>query len=233
MHLVIFDVDGTLVQSNEIDTICFVDAVKQILDLDEVDSDWSKYQYVTDSGIASEIIEKHFGWEATESDISQIRDLFVKKILGEIQNNPHNFKPIPGASEMIRFLHVRDNISIAIATGGWRDSALLKLEAAGIEIGNVPLVSSDDSHDREIIMKLSYEIAREGYKVIRFDSVTYIGDEVWDVVASRNLGYKFIGIGSGDKAKKLRKEGAVQIVNDMTDKDLFFSKLGVSYRPIF
>ena len=134
---------------------------------------------------------------------------------------------------MIRFLHVLDNISIAIATGGWRDSALLKLEAAGIEIGNVPLVSSDDSHDREIIMKLSYEIARERYKVIRFDSVTYIGDEVWDVVASRNLGYKFIGIGSGDKAEKLRKEGAVQIVNDMTDKDLFFSKLGVSYRPIF
>jgi phosphoglycolate phosphatase-like HAD superfamily hydrolase len=82
-------------------------------------------------------------------------------------------------------------------------------------------------------MKLSYEIARERYKVIRFDSVTYIGDEVWDVVASRNLGYKFIGIGSGDKAEKLRKEGAVQIVNDMTDKDLFFSKLGVSYRPIF
>ena len=55
MHLVMFDIDGTLVHSYDFDEECYVEAVEEVLGC-AVNSDWSKYQHVTDSGILDEII---------------------------------------------------------------------------------------------------------------------------------------------------------------------------------
>ena len=60
MDLVRFDVDGTLTQSNEIDAECFISAMRKAFNINHIDPDWSKYKYVTDSGIFSEIYESHF-----------------------------------------------------------------------------------------------------------------------------------------------------------------------------
>ncbi len=37
MQLVIFDIDGTLTQTNHVDTCCYIQAVKDVLGLDEVE----------------------------------------------------------------------------------------------------------------------------------------------------------------------------------------------------
>jgi len=46
---------------------------------------------------------------------------------------------------------------------------------------------------------------------------------VWDVRASRNLGYGFIGVGRGAGADKLHAEGAVHVLPDFQDSDGFFT----------
>lgn len=58
MLLVMFDVDGTLIQWNDIDRICYSEAVKEALGIAQIDTNWAHYTHVTDSGITSEIIEK-------------------------------------------------------------------------------------------------------------------------------------------------------------------------------
>jgi hypothetical protein len=58
-HLVMFDVDGTLVKRNGIDDVCFSEAVGEVLGIGQIDTDWSHYSNVTDSGITSEIIQKN------------------------------------------------------------------------------------------------------------------------------------------------------------------------------
>ena len=56
-HLVMFDVDGTLTQSTAADRSCYAQALSQHLDL-QVDTDWSTYRHITDSGIAQELFER-------------------------------------------------------------------------------------------------------------------------------------------------------------------------------
>lgn len=56
MHLVLFDIDGTLVESCDFDTTCFQAAIKDVLGV-SIDPDWSRYRHVTDSGILSEVVE--------------------------------------------------------------------------------------------------------------------------------------------------------------------------------
>lgn len=50
MKLVIFDIDGTLTQTNRVDSGCFVEVVKEVLGVEDFETDWSQYQYVTDRG---------------------------------------------------------------------------------------------------------------------------------------------------------------------------------------
>ncbi len=56
--LAIFDVDGTLVQSYELDSECFVAAFNDALGIADVDTDWARYDHVTDPGIAAQIIRE-------------------------------------------------------------------------------------------------------------------------------------------------------------------------------
>jgi beta-phosphoglucomutase-like phosphatase (HAD superfamily) len=59
MYLVIYDIDGTLTDTNNVDELCYVQAVREVLKIPDVDSDWNHYRNVTDQGVAEEIIEQH------------------------------------------------------------------------------------------------------------------------------------------------------------------------------
>ena len=64
MDLVIFDVDGTLVDSVGVDDRCFVQAFDDALGIRVAQTNWLEYQYQTDSGLAREIFCQHLGRRA-------------------------------------------------------------------------------------------------------------------------------------------------------------------------
>ncbi len=72
MHLVMFDIDGTLTATGDVDGRCYAQAVAEALGIDGFDPVWGNYKYVTDSGIASEIIENQFGRMALSSELDLI-----------------------------------------------------------------------------------------------------------------------------------------------------------------
>jgi hypothetical protein len=84
MYLVMFDVDGTLFRGNEIDDVCFSEAIKGVLGIDQFDTDWSHYLNVSDSGITSEIIENHLSRKATESVVASVRQSYLSRLRDEV-----------------------------------------------------------------------------------------------------------------------------------------------------
>ena len=220
--LIMFDIDGTLTATTDIDARCFIQAVENVLDIDDIDTDLANYTHVTDESIALEVIERHTGRKATEMELFDIRRCFVGLIEKHTRENPDNFHPINGAGEMLELLSNRPDCGISLATGGWRSSAMLKIEASGLRLDHVPMVTSDDALSREEIMQLSEEQAQSVHGVGGFDSVVYVGDGTWDLRSSRSMGYHFIGVGKGDRARRLRDEGAKHIVPDFTEENGFF-----------
>jgi len=189
MHLVMFDIDGTLVQSYDFDTQCFAQAVESVLGT-RIDTDWSNYTDVTDSGILNSILADSGVTEADHpSVVHKVKETFIALVDKHIET--HGVAEIPGAAQFIRMLADRSDTSLAFATGGWRETAQLKLAASGIETGNLPIASASDHHRRIDIMTSAQALAGEA----DYESITYFGDGPWDKSASANLGYRFILVG--------------------------------------
>ena len=187
MHHVMFDIDGTLVESYELDSLCFIEAVKEVTGL-HINSDWSIYKHVTDSGILSEILSS--GEFPNKEEIEyKVKKCFLKKLEASLARQPVN--QVSGAAAFLEQLKSMNNVVISLATGGWYESAGLKLSSAGIDFSSIPLASSNDHYSRVEIMKLAAERAANNQY-----PCTYFGDGVWDKEACGHLGYSFVLVGN-------------------------------------
>jgi phosphoglycolate phosphatase-like HAD superfamily hydrolase len=59
MYLVVFDIDGTLTNTNLEDGERYWRAICALLGFSSEQPDWSEFRHVTDVGIASELCERH------------------------------------------------------------------------------------------------------------------------------------------------------------------------------
>lgn len=188
-----FDIDGTLVQSYDFDSECFISAVKEVVGVN-INSDWSSYAHVTDAGILNEILESK-GISDRQAICSEVKNVFIHKIEEQININP--VREIEGASFFLEHLKSINYIALSFATGGWYETATLKLQAAGIDFWDIPIASSNDHFDRVEIMKIAASRAAKDTAY----SCTYFGDGSWDKQACEQLDYKFVLVGKKVKHK--------------------------------
>ena len=107
-RLVIFDIDGTLTRTMELDTELFFEAVRQVLGFEGVSTDWSTYRNVTDIGVTAELIERYAasnrGQTADPCEIEDVRRRFVALLSEAIARDPELCHPVAGAAEILAAL---------------------------------------------------------------------------------------------------------------------------------
>jgi len=195
MDLAIFDIDGTLIDSNAVDNECFLAS----LGVSAQAIDWRDYRHHTDRGLTHEFLRRKWSRDPAEEDIASHRSMFIDALRARITT----LEEIRGAKAFLEFLRHR-GWDIALATGAWSESALLKLNAAGFP-PTLPLACCDTWASREEIV--SGAIAgRECNRIVVF------GDGWWDVRTARNLNLPFVGVGGA-------AEGAAESIVDFSDPE--------------
>jgi phosphoglycolate phosphatase-like HAD superfamily hydrolase len=222
MHLIMFDIDGTLTETMKVDEECFVRSFKDVFGFADIDTDWSHYPRTTDSGVFEDVFTSRIGRSPSAEDVSRFRQHFIQLLAAALSQSP--FAPVAGADRLLSRLAQSSSHRVSLATGGWRDSARLKMANAGMCFDDYPAASADDALDRESIMRLSRQRAAERYGE-SFACTVYVGDGVWDARACRSVGIPFIGIGTRSRATRLSAEGAVCVFPDFSDVDLFLRNL--------
>jgi phosphoglycolate phosphatase-like HAD superfamily hydrolase len=215
MHVVLFDIDGTLTESEAVDGEIYARALNVVHGFTQIDTDWSTYKNTTDAGILQEVFEARRGRPPISDEIARFREYFVSEI--DAASARTRFREVPGAAAMLRCLSSLPQHSIGFATGGWSTSARRKLRDAGIDFDIYPSATSDDGLARVEIMSLAIQRIRAAAAGAAVESVTYFGDAVWDARACLDLRIPFIGIGAGARAELLRAEGAVSVMRDYSD----------------
>ncbi len=224
MKLVIFDVDGTLTKTNEVDGVCFQLAFEQEFGLSKISCDWESYNHSTDQGIAKEVLTSYFNRNPLDSELSRARTRFIRNLREAYCSNPQDFREVPGAGSTLRLLREETDWKVAIATGCWAESAKFKLQRAGIQT-DTPFASCEDSISRDGIVSRVIEKAKFFYNCKDFATVVFVGDGVWDVTTAKTLGIGFVGISANEKSQRLRKAGAKFICSDFQLTPVFLNYL--------
>ena len=215
MNLVVFDIDGTLIQYHrKRNDGAYVKALDEVFGVTVEDS-WNGFISSTDSGILREIFQKRLGRNVTDSDISHFKQSMALWLEKEYSEEP--FNAVPGALEAWDGLLNQPEWKMAVGTGNFEFAGRFKLASAGFGLFGIPLGTADDAETREKVLGASCHRALEVHGLERFEKIVYVGDWVWDVKAARALGWDFIGIATGEAAPMLRKAGAETILPDFKD----------------
>lgn len=217
MKLALFDVDDTLTHTQSIDEICFVRAFSEEFGIKEIDTDWSNYPSVTDSAITRQILQEFLGRTPHATETMRIRLRFLR-LLEEAATQDREITEVPSATAALESLKGL-GWSIALATGGWRDSAMLKLSKAGLAVDGLVLASADDAETREQIVQLAITRAADKLGISSFQKLVYVGDAVWDMQVCKRLGISFVEIGL--KSRELHEEGASCVLADYLNLTAF------------
>jgi phosphoglycolate phosphatase-like HAD superfamily hydrolase len=223
MQLVMFDIDGTLTESNDLDDQSYLQALSEVFGFSKVSSDWTSYSHVTDACILKEVCQQQLGRVPFLAEVEVFQKRFLE-LLAEGTAASGDIKPVSGALKMLTWLMESSNHAVAYAGGAWAESAIFKLQSAHLPIHHIPYAFSDDDDSREGIIAVALARAEKHYGQ-SFSNIVYIGDGVWDVRSARKSGYAFVGIASGEQAEELFAEGATRVFPNYDDSESFLAAL--------
>jgi phosphoglycolate phosphatase-like HAD superfamily hydrolase len=228
MILVVFDIDGTLADTNLVDLDCYLNALEKVFNISTDASDWEAFSDMTDSGILRDIFLSRFNRLPSDEERTRFIETFVGSLETAYSKAPDRFKEILGAGALLDELSKSPDYAVAMATGGWGASAAFKLKCAGMDINEYPFASANDGHTRADIVNTAIQRAEERRNETGFSRVVLVGDGSWDIRTARELEKPFIGLGDD---VFFRSEGVIHSVPDYMDRDGFITLLGTASIP--
>ena len=205
----VFDLDGTLVDS----VYQHVLAWQAALEADGIElSVWRIHRKIGMSGgLLSNMLLRETGQDFDAERVERLQRAHADAYTRSVKN----VRPLPGARELLQALGDAE-IPFAIATSGRLQSAAPALETLRFDFSDVPIVTRDDvkyaKPDPDLFLR-----AAERLKVAA-DTVSVVGDSVWDMLAATRA--RFLGIGllsGGYGLEELERSGAYRVFADPAD----------------
>lgn len=200
---VLFDVDGTLVDSNYLHIQAWQEAFEAVGH--PVDG-WRVHRAIgmDSAALLHELLgdeQERLGDSAKQEHSARYRRLADR------------LRPLPGARELLAGLRER-GIAVVLATSAPSEELEILLEVLGLADGEVVTTNADDVDEAKPhpgIVQVALD--RAG---VSADRAVFVGDSVWDAIAAGRAGLRAIGVRSGGVgADELREAGAVEVVDDV------------------
>jgi HAD superfamily hydrolase (TIGR01509 family) len=218
MHALIFDLDGTLVDSVYGHVLAWQQALGEAgLAIDG----YRLHRHVGSSGklivrFAQREVGRHLSKEQAETVCRRHGELFR-----QIVPRP---RPLPGAVEMFRAL--RDaGLPHAIATASYRPVIDASLAAVGVPADAVVVEGKGDMQGKpepDLFLASRQQLGMEAEVCI------VVGDAVWDHVAARRAGMVSVGVLTGGYGEEeLYHAGAFRVYRNIADLLHNLDELGI------
>ena len=199
MRLVLFDIDGTLVDAKGAGRWAIDQAFERTFGLAGVDSRRSgvRFNGRTDPSIIDEIAQRN-GVAATllVERRTALETRYLQLLEERLASGPPA-RALPGVVDLVAALEA-DEVPFGLLTGNIRRGAELKLRAIGIERRFVDGAFGSDGPDRSALGRLARERfeARAG-SAIDPAEVVVVGDAPEDIRAARANGYRCLAVATG------------------------------------
>jgi HAD superfamily hydrolase (TIGR01509 family) len=198
---VLFDVDGTLTDTNYLHTLAWSRAIDDV-------GEWAPMNAIHRLvGMGGEqLIERLFGRELP--GVSEARGRRYRELIGEART-------FPGAADMLRHLH-RSGVCVVLATSAPGEELEVMRRLLDADRSVDAATSADDVERAKPAPDVFLAALRAGD--VDPERALVVGDSVWDVQAARAAGLGCIGVETGGfSAHELREEGAVAVYRDVAE----------------
>ncbi len=214
MRLILFDIDGTLIDSGEAGTRSLNLAFKKVFAIENAFHGISMAGK-TDTQIMKEGLMKH--GISTDGNLSTVADSYLRHLKEEINNDRKHVKP--GVYEILEKLSFIKDAALGLLTGNLEPGARIKLEPFKLNKYFPSGAFGSDDEDRNNLLPLAIKRFEElVQEKIDTDECIIIGDTPRDVECAHIYGAICIGVATGPYSlDELIESGADYVLEDLSD----------------
>ena len=223
MHrLVLWDIDGTLVEAGQVGRDIFAEAFQAVLGRapDQVTARALAMAGRTDPEIALEFLAAHQVAEG-ERHLPAFSQALVTALAAKAAVIRERGRALPGAREALTALGRTDGVVQSLLTGNVQPNALLKLASFGLdgyldlEVGGF---GSDHRHRPSLVQVARAKAERKYGSAFPGAATVLVGDTPLDVAAGRAGGARVVAVATGPyRAEELESTGPDVVLEDLRD----------------
>ena len=222
MRLVLWDIDGTLVQAGEVGRDIFAEAFQAVLGRapDQVAARMLSMAGRTDPEIALELLAAHEIAEG-ERHLPAFSEALVTALAAKAVAIRERGRALPGARDVLAALGRADGVVQSLLTGNVQPNALLKLASFGLdgyldfEVGGF---GSDHRHRPSLVEVARGKAERKYGTAFDATATVLVGDTPLDVAAGRAGGARVVAVATGPYGlDELEETAADAVLPDLRD----------------
>jgi len=231
--LVLFDIDGTLVDTGGAGRIGLTASFRAVFGIDDIETPVSLVRFggKTDPTIIAEIA-RSAGIPAAEVEAryTELQHAYLRALRSELATPNPLRRVLPGVAPLLSSLAGRPDVFLGLITGNIEEGARVKLDAFGLNHYFVDGGFSSDHPERGEIARIAHQklSRRAGFR-FPADRVMVIGDTELDVTCAHRNGFRSIAVASGSSsAEELRTANADVVFTDLTETTALLTSMGLS-----
>lgn len=220
-HLVLFDIDGTILHSGGAGRDAMEYALATVFGT--AGDSAMRYDGKTDKQIVRESMRAAGISEAEiDAHMEQVVSLYVATLPSRLGDPERHVGMYPGVAELIDAVHARHDSVLGLLTGNVESGARLKLGAVGLDFDQFRINAFGSDHEiRGELPAIAHRRMQDAFGItLGGRDVVVIGDTPADISCGRELGARAIAVATGSySVDDLKAHDPYAVFSDLSDTD--------------
>lgn len=196
-RLLLFDIDGTLIDSNGAGGAAILDAAEEHFGIQREHFPPLQLAGSTDPAIAMDVFG-HLSRQHTPEEVIAFLDRYLSHLQRRLQAPDFSGYTLPGVTQLLEALRSESEAHLGLLTGNVRRGAVIKLSRHGIYEHFLEGGFGSDHHDRNQLGPVALQRMQDATgTTYHIDDVIVIGDTPKDIRCAEAFGAKCLAVATG------------------------------------